>query len=257
MSHPEELLAVYVGGSLEPAEREAVEAHLATCAACRVEVEYAAAARAVLRELPELEAPGLAAGGLAGLGGDLAERRATRAARDRSDRWMRVAWSGGLAAAAVVAVVFIFAGGLFRGGGEDAATGPNAGAPAAESQIAIVQGGDRTRESLDALARSLAQSTDRSATLSGQPGAATPVPSPEGPVAADAVVEEVVACVREGAALGAEVAPTYLEESTFEGAPVYVGAFVVPAEEGSGSHLELVAVTRDDCQPVYFARQNL
>jgi hypothetical protein len=265
MTHPEELLATYVGGSLEPSDREAVEAHLAVCETCRQEMEYATAARAALVALPELQAPGLAEGGLAALGvgvspaqpADLAERRAGRIAREPAERWHRLAWSAGLAAAAVVAAVFLFTGGLFDGDQRASApAGRDAGSEAAAPQpLEIVQGGDHDPDSLDALAGRLAASNDQSATLASSP-ATTRVPA-EGTEDAPGEVAEVTACVRAGAALGSGVAPTYLEEATFQGAPVYIGAFVVGPENGGRAHLELVAVTRDDCQPVYFARQNL
>jgi anti-sigma factor RsiW len=264
MSHPEELLATYVGGSLEPSEREAVEGHLAVCDACRREVEYATAARAALVALPELEPPGLAEGGLAALGvgvgpaqpADLAERRAGRAAGAPPERWHRLAWSAGLAAAAVVAAVFLFTGGLF--GRDQQASAPasrDAGSEAAALQsLEIVQGGDRDPAELDALARSLAASAD-DRLLAASP---TPVGAPgEESEDASSEIGQVIDCVREGAALGPEIAPTYLEEATFEGAMVYIGAFVVEPENGGRAHLELVAVTADECQPVYFARQNL
>lgn len=265
MTHPEELLATYVGGSLEPSDRDAVEAHLAICGSCRQEVEYATAARAALVALPELEAPGLAERGLAALGAgvaptrpaDLADRRAGRKAREPAERWHRLAWSAGLAAAAVVAVVFLFTGGLFGGDQRASAPGsPDAGVEdAAGPPLEIAQGGDHDPESLDALASQLASSTDQGAAL------ASPAPasraSEADPQDAPGVVGRVTTCVREGAALGPENAPTYLEEATFQGAPVYIGAFVVGSESGGRAHLELVAVTIDDCQPVYFARRSL
>jgi hypothetical protein len=260
MTHPEELLAAYVGGSLEPSQRDEVEAHLASCGSCRQDVEFARGARAALLALPELEAPGLAEKGLAALGveakapDDLAERRR---GRDWGERWGRVAWSAGLAAAAVIAVVFLFTGGLF--GGRDQAESPTAAesgfGAAADGPLQIVQGGDRDPEELDALARTLAASSAGRAALVASPRPVGPpaddVREPSGPI------EEITACVRQGAALGPEIAPTYLEESTFEGIPIYVGAFIVAPVSGGRAHLELVAVTRDACQPVYFARRNL
>lgn len=263
LTHPEELLATYVGGSLEPSEREAVEAHVAACGPCRQDVEYAAAARAALVSLPELEAPGLAEGGLAALGVGvstaqpvaLAERRVGRKSRDPGERWHRLAWSAGLAAAAVVAAVFLFTGGLLDGDHQASAPASReAGSEAAAGQpLEIVQGGERDSEALDALARSLASSG--AALLSASPAPASP---PSAAVEdASGTVGAVTTCVRQGAALGPEIAPTYLEEATFQGNPIYVGAFIVAAQGGEEAHLELVAVTRDDCQPVYFARQSL
>jgi anti-sigma factor RsiW len=261
MTHPEELLAAYVDGALEHSERRAAEAHLAVCGSCRQDVEHAAAARAALLALPDLEAPGLADKGLAGLGvatsapADLAGHRR---GREWGQRWGRVAWSAGLAAAAVVAVVFLVTGGLFSG--ED-----QAGSPAAVEQprfgaatgqpLEIVQGGERTPTELDALAKTLASSSESKASLQVSPPPASRSSAEAGD--ASGTVGAVTTCVREGAALGPENPPIYLEEATFQGTPIYVGAFLVAPDGGGPAHLELVAVTRDDCQPVYFARRNL
>jgi anti-sigma factor RsiW len=51
VSHPEDLLADYVGGTLDERERAAVDAHLPGCARCSAEVRQAEAARAALSEL--------------------------------------------------------------------------------------------------------------------------------------------------------------------------------------------------------------
>lgn len=57
MTHPEELLAEYVDGSLEPPARASVDAHLAECPRCRGEIELATGAQVALRALPEVAAP--------------------------------------------------------------------------------------------------------------------------------------------------------------------------------------------------------
>jgi len=62
VSHPIDLLAPYVDGSLEPSELEVIDAHLRSCARCRNEVAAAGAARQALREMPTRQGPDLAAG---------------------------------------------------------------------------------------------------------------------------------------------------------------------------------------------------
>ena len=57
MTHPDELLADYVDGSLTPEEGAAVDAHLASCARCRAEVDVASRAARALASLPEPRAP--------------------------------------------------------------------------------------------------------------------------------------------------------------------------------------------------------
>src|SRR5439155_15857533 len=138
--------------------------HLATCAACRADVEMAGLARVALAGLPELAAPGLAAEVLAAMEPrgpvSLAERRAARA-----PRWQRAAIGAGLAAAAVLAAIFVV-----RGSGpiNEAASG---GAPprpqarvAAPGTTIIRSGVDYSAASLDALARSLAANDAADAT---------------------------------------------------------------------------------------------
>src|SRR5438034_262185 len=57
MTHPEEHLSGYVDGTLATDERAEVDAHLATCATCREEIELATRAVTMLRELPEVPVP--------------------------------------------------------------------------------------------------------------------------------------------------------------------------------------------------------
>ncbi|MGH2572097.1 MAG: anti-sigma factor family protein [Actinomycetota bacterium] len=252
MTHPEEQLAAYVDGSASPPEREAVEAHLASCALCREELELARSALSALSALPELEGPGLAADGLAALR-RLPEPIPIRESRART--WQRVAWGAGLAAAAAVAAVFVIMGGFLSDGNGDFEAAGRAPTSAAEHPV-VQQGGDHTSDSLAALARSLAAEA-RAADDSGT-GTRLREDEAGAPAAAPAVaVEEIVDCVQRGAGLGPGVQPSYLEEATFQGAPAYIGAFVVPGSEGSPGHLELVAVSRGECQPLYFAREAL
>ena len=91
-SHPDALLAWLVNGTLEPAERAAVEQHLRGCARCRGEVAFLEALRKGVKALAGGETPG-ELGRTRLLRGLRAERRAMRA-------W----WRPALAAAAVVIV---------------------------------------------------------------------------------------------------------------------------------------------------------
>jgi putative zinc finger protein len=91
MTHPEELLADYVDGSLGDAARAGVDAHLAECARCRDEVGRARSARAALRGLPQVEAPA-----------GVTSQALREAARSRSDGPPRYARILPIAAAAVL-----------------------------------------------------------------------------------------------------------------------------------------------------------
>jgi len=95
MTHPEELLAEYVNGSLSASDIASVEEHLAACTACSADVSRARAARSALGFLPEVPAPD----GVASRALDAAARPEGRPG------WYR--WLGAGAAAAVVALVLL------------------------------------------------------------------------------------------------------------------------------------------------------
>ena len=98
MTHPEELLAGYVDGTLSAKDRAAVEAHLAACSRCSREVELARGARTALRSLTEVPAPqGVATKALE-------EATGARPAVGGTPRWYRF---GGVAAA-VAAGLLVF-----------------------------------------------------------------------------------------------------------------------------------------------------
>jgi hypothetical protein len=97
MTHPEELLSGYVDGTLPDGERAVVDAHLATCATCRDEVDLAHEALTALESLEEQPAP-------FGLTGPVLAEAGRRFER-RGAVWQRVQWGAGLAAAAALVLV--------------------------------------------------------------------------------------------------------------------------------------------------------
>jgi hypothetical protein len=91
----EEVIVPFLDGRLSAAERAPVEAHLATCAACRVQVEELRAVVGVLGEWPGLaHSPSF----------DAALRARVAAEAQQGTGWLvlRPAWGAALAAAAVV-----------------------------------------------------------------------------------------------------------------------------------------------------------
>lgn len=98
MNHPSDLLADLVDGTLDADARARVEAHLATCEACREDLAAAEAGRDALRSLGTAPAPA-----------DLRDRIAAAMSDDDDasgpPRWYR--WAGVAAAAAVVAVIAV------------------------------------------------------------------------------------------------------------------------------------------------------
>jgi hypothetical protein len=97
MTHPEDLLAGYVDGSLTEDERAAVDAHLETCETCREEVDLATRAVTVLADLPDEPVP-------FGVTNPVTAELGRRTARARPV-WSRprLQWVAGLTAAAAVA----------------------------------------------------------------------------------------------------------------------------------------------------------
>ena len=124
MTHPDDLLADHVDGTLSDRERAVVDAHLETCARCRDEVELARRAVRALGDLEDVPVPTGVTGRV------ISEARANLPTTSRKDpsRWL-----AGLAAAAVIVGVIAVA--LTRGGGSDAdlATGAEGASGAAAS----------------------------------------------------------------------------------------------------------------------------
>ena len=116
MTHPEELLAEYVDGSLGQDERAVVDAHLEGCDQCRAEVAAAHRARGALIALPEVELPE----------GFRADRRVgrVRPAGVRHDRLRRTAVAAGAVAASIAAIVGVAV--LFGHGGANYSAAPEA-----------------------------------------------------------------------------------------------------------------------------------
>jgi anti-sigma factor RsiW len=100
MTHPEPLLADYVDGTLRDQDRAVVDAHLATCAVCREEVDQARSAVAALSSLEDVPVPlGVTGPVLAEAGRRFEHRRATA--------WRRIQWAAGAAAAAALVAVVV------------------------------------------------------------------------------------------------------------------------------------------------------
>lgn len=121
MTHPEDLLADYVDGTLDERRRAEVDAHLQGCGRCRDEVRLAGAAKASLAELEDVAVP-------FGVTGP-AVIEAGRRFEQRGTTWDRFRWAAGLAAAA--ALVLVVALNLGRGDRQNAAQPAAAGATGA------------------------------------------------------------------------------------------------------------------------------
>lgn len=98
MTHPEDLLAGYVNGTLEDTERAVVDAHLQACGTCREEVELGREAVTALASLEEVPVP-------FGVTGPVLAEAGKRFERRRAATWGRLQWVAGAAAAAALVLV--------------------------------------------------------------------------------------------------------------------------------------------------------
>lgn len=260
MTHPQDLLADHVDGTLPDEERAAVDAHLATCAACREEVRLARAAVAALSTLEDEPVP-------FGVTGPVLTEAGRRFERRRSALWSRVQWAAGAAAAAALVVVVAIS--LDLGGrdaSDDSAAGgvtATTGATAAESAPQeTMLGGVVALERQDANydadgVRSLAGETaqtqrDRAAGATGDGAGA----------GQDAFVGTVPARVR--ACLEAAQAPVAdarnqlvrLIEAEYEDAPAYLAVFLQNPGAGQAPDAVVVwVVSKEGCQIVTAVQQ--
>ncbi len=121
MTHPEELLAGYVDGTLTEPERAVVDAHLASCPVCREEVELARGAVTALASLEEAAVP-------FGVTGPVLAEAGRRFERRRDAVWQRVQWAAGAAVAAALVLVVVV--NMGNDDGDDLASAPAAEAAA-------------------------------------------------------------------------------------------------------------------------------
>jgi hypothetical protein len=260
MTHPEDLFADYVDGALSDEERAVVDAHLATCAACREDVELARAAVAALSTLEEEPVP-------FGVTGPVLAEAGRRFERRRSALWSRVQWAAGAAAAAALVVlvaVNLDLGG--RDGVDDSAAGgltattgatAAAGAESAPTMLGAV-GLERQDANYDADGvRSLAGETART-----QRERAAGATGDGGGGAADAFVAAVPPRVR--TCLEGAQAPNddprnplvRLIEAEYEDAPAYLAVFLESPGAGQPPDAVVVwVVSTTECQIVTAVQQ--
>jgi hypothetical protein len=267
--HPEELLAEYLDGTLEPEDRARVESHMAGCVSCREEVSLAGSARQALGMLPELDVP-------AGTTWPVVQR-----ARQHR-RWLpavppRVAWAAAGAAAVAAAVIggFILVGGPARFGGQ------TAGAPGEESARSTLEdstaGGqhapaasitayptfrrsdqDYDGASLASLARDLTTeaSADLDQGLFAEPPARFYARATN--LATADRTRQALSCVAEAVSPDRSLAPFTVVAARFEGEPAYIGAFLqADRPDQPYRQLAVYVVSRDGCALRSFARQQL
>jgi anti-sigma factor RsiW len=260
VSHPEDLLADYVDGTLAERERAAVDVHLHGCVRCGAEIRQAEAARAALSELEDVPVP-------FGVTGPVMAEAGRRFERRRGVAWERFQWAAGLAAAAALIVILALnvGGGDVRNAASPAATGATGGSAAAGGAEAATPGvipfaGIERQQDVnydDAGIRAVAaQAADAVA-------AAEETPAPQ--AASASTVEDSKErtslardCVRQSGIQGPQDVLIRLIEAEFEGTRAYIAVF----SEGPGAgqapdHIVVFVVAKDDCRILSTASQRI
>jgi hypothetical protein len=284
MTHPEELLAAYVDGSLVGREHAEVEAHLADCERCRAEVRAASRSREALRALPQLEAPATATW-------PVLRQARKRASRRRFQPTRLVA---GLAAAAAVAGLIGIV--ISQGGGGGGTPSPiHAAASEAASDQArsltslggfVHQNANYSHADISGLASRIEvllqerNAADKAAAASGAAGkestsagasgavggggaaeaAPSPSPAPAGQFQAALTSnpnKQALSCIARASGGPASRSPVQLIEAKFEGTPAYIGAFVETLGGSPTRELVIWVASKKDCTLLSFAQKSL
>jgi hypothetical protein len=245
MTHPEELLAGYVDGTLSAQERAVVETHVAGCSKCSRDIAMASSARSALRGLDDVPAPE-DIGSLA-----IQEASGHRGAPGvgGTPRWYRV---GGLVAA-VAAGLLVFTLVLPRIGQSDDAGGDQrelsaaagdteAGKLSAASGIEIShENYDNT--SLTALISSLAAGDSAGGSMAA--ASAPPIPLATG---GQGQVNKALACIVRSAPDETGDLKRLIR-ARFEGTPAYLAIFTEGPGAGQAADRAIIWVfATDDCR---------
>ncbi|HEX6400221.1 MAG TPA: zf-HC2 domain-containing protein [Actinomycetota bacterium] len=237
MSHPHELLADLLDGTLDADARAGVDAHLATCPACREDLAAAAVGRDAAHGLPAVATPAdlrdrivAAAGGGGGSG---------------TPRWYR--WAGAAAAAALVGVIALalpeIGGG--PGGSSDQAAAPGAAEVQVDAagNLPSIEVSDRNFREGDLT--ELASEASRG--MASVPPLATAAPGEDPSAAAD--------CIRRAFAELPSGEPVRLIRARFEGTEAYLAVFLEGPGAGEAPDTAVVWVaSADACSVLSFAQ---
>jgi hypothetical protein len=257
MTHPDDLLADYVDGTLPDRERTVVDAHLGTCPRCREDVELATSAVRALGSLEEAEVP-------LGVTGPVLREASERGRRPSFGP--RTQWVAGLAAAAaIVAVVAISLGGPSDDGRLDAAA-PEATGGVTEQQTSLAADVPLERQpgvNYDGEAGVEALATDAVRAFRAGEGEAPAAPSASSaPITGEDAAGVTGSALRAGDPVPAlrclrraEVTEdpatstlVRLIEARFEDRPAYLAVFLQSPGPGEPPERAVVwTVGRDDC----------
>jgi hypothetical protein len=269
MTHPDELLAGYVDGSLTAPERSRIEDHMADCARCREEVALATEARTALSGLEDVAAP-------AGL-----STAVRRELRRRSGRGWRIVSATAVAAAVIGGGILVV--GTLRSDGpadtrEQAGEPPAAPAPEAAGEAAVtdelkagapgtlaaetapVVTASRTDYEPKALAPFARRLRDdaRAALAQGFPPTAIDYYQRFDTSAFDPPTRRAVRCALADVSPEQAVVPFVIEEASFQGSPAYVAGFLQgPAPDQPYDRILIWVADRESCALRSLASQQL
>jgi anti-sigma factor RsiW len=266
VSHPDDLLADYVDGTLAERERAVVDTHLDGCARCSAEIRQAEAAKTALSELEDVPVP-------FGVTGPVLAEAGRRFERRRGVAWDRFQWAAGLAAAAalIVVVALNVGGGDARNAATPAATSASGGTGAAGGAEAAAPGAIRfagierqPNVNYDATGiKAVALEAADAVVAAEEAQAGEPTAAPPAAFATsvqDSKERTTLAkdCVQQSGIQGPEDVLIRLIEAEFEGTPAYIAVF----SEGPGAgqppdHIVVFVVAKDDCRILSTASQRI
>ena len=241
MTHPDDLLAELEDGTLADGERAALERHLASCARCREQLVLARSARSALGGVPDADAPG-DIGAAA-----IEEARARPTGAPSWSRWVAAA----AAVAAVVVAIALIAPKIGAGNEMRAASNPEAAVPAAtptvEHPATSIEAQDTNYDaaSIAAIADSY---RGKRVSFAGAFAAATNVPQPVSGL--EPAFETASACLQR-ASSGAGGQLVRLIRARYQGAPAYVGVYVVgPGADEPADSVRVLVVPIGSCTTI-------
>jgi anti-sigma factor RsiW len=257
VSHPDDLLADYVDGTLDERARADVDTHLLGCERCRDEVRLAAGAKTALAELEDRPVP-------FGVTGPVLAEAGRRFERRRGANWDRFQWAAGLAAAAALITVVALNVGDGRSENTPRPAAAGAGATGAEASDATAS----APLPFFGLERQLDVNYDVEGIRAVASEAAGAVEAAAGGEAAGALASgaedsaqrtgDAKGCIRQSELQGAGDVLIRLIEAEFEATPAYIAVFAQGPGAGQPSdHVVVVVVATDDCRLLTSASQRI
>jgi anti-sigma factor RsiW len=250
MTHPEDLLAEYVDGTLPDKQRAVVDSHLSSCETCREEIALASTATEALASLPDEPVP------LGVTGPVLAEARVS--AQRRRPSSSRLQWAVGLAAAASFLLVAVLVTPRILGGssGGEAATARSAASGGAGA-IEAAPVPSAKLPALEKIDRNLSDEDVRKLALDAVAGASASDQSSTSGFAAERAVQPAIDCLRQsGAPFDEQDVLVRAIETRYLGTPAYVGVFLQgPGAGQPADHAVVWIVSKQDCSILTMAQQ--